>query len=1026
MTSQSAPAARLETEAEAEAAAASDHTIDRESSSRIAAANEPVQPETAQTTIGNLPAFKASSAPEFAWEGGIAGETVLKDFKQIYQEVVHWRPNCFTVPLGSSGKRFVMETIRLLQGFSEGNALESVSFLALMIMPQLLLQNPRDEPTNSHQTSHQLRVSLLNRRLDSWTAGQFRDLLQECQAIQRSLCISKSRKYRRPNTEAAEEASQARVFANNMAHGKVKAAIRMLSNNGRGQVLRLSEPADPSVPEKSVFDVLREKHPSAKPVVADALLTLQPPPFHPVIFEKITASTIHSAALHCQGAAGPSGLDASSWRRLCTMFRGASQQLCCAVASAAKRLCTENLDPSLLQPFTACRLIPLSKSSEGRPTGVRPIGICETLRRIISKAILKVVGPEIQALAGSQQLCARQKAGCEAAVHAMRTRFEDDQVEGIIFVDASNAFNNLNRGVMLRNIAASCPGLATCVTNLYRNCGQLFVGGETLESAEGTTQGDPLSMVIYALATLPLIDRAAMPGLVQSWFADDSCAGDKLTTLFSWLSVLLKEGPKYGYFINLPKTWVLVKEAHFDRAQQLFQDLNVRVTMQGRPLLGAPIGCPSFTSAFLSAQVDQWAADLKTLSAFARTQPHAAYSAFVHGIGSKWLYLARACPELVKVFAPCETVLRQSFLPALTGRNISDTERLLLSLPCRLGGLGIIDALEDMPHLSKMATSLTKPLVDHLLGTSNIPVLEVFALQQQASANTKRLTRERVKARAQVITSVQSLRLQRAVDAASDKGSSNWLTALPLTDHGFLLSKSDFKDAINIRYGWQPPRLPSICVCGKDFSVDHSMSCSHGGYLGLRHNEVRDLLGNLLDETCHNVSLEPELGPLDGEALPRATNTTDARLDIRANGFWGGSRHNCAFFDVRVFYPHAQSYRSTPIDKLFRDQEREKRRKYEHRIREVDRSSFTPLVFSSSGGAAPAATVFLKRLASLLAEKRGLPYSVVVGWLRCRLSFALLRSSILCLRGSRLKYLSQGVAQYHPQVAAAESRLHSG
>ena len=111
------------------------------------------------------------------------------------------------------------------------------------------------------------------------------------------------------------------------------------------------------------------------------------------------------------------------------------------------------------------------------------------------------------------------------------------------------------------------------------------------------------------------------------------------------------------------------------------------------------------------------------------------------------------------------------------------------------------------------------------------------------------------------------------MDAASEKGASNWLTALPIEEQGFILSKSDFRDALHLRYGWHPPRLPSQCVCGKDFSVDHSLSCSHGGYLGIRHNEVRDLLGHLLEETCSNVSLEPALQHLDGEDLPSSANT---------------------------------------------------------------------------------------------------------------------------------------------------------
>ena len=59
------------------------------------------------------------------------------------------------------------------------------------------------------------------------------------------------------------------------------------------------------------------------------------------------------------------------------------------------------------------------------------------------------------------------------------------------------------------------------------------------------------------------------------------------------------------------------------------------------------------------------------------------------------------------------------------------------------------------------------------------------------------------------------------------------------------------------------------------------------------------------------------------------------------------------------------------------------------------------MVLSATGGLAHEATFFYKRLASLLAHKWGDDYSVVMGWLRCSLSFSLLRSAIQCIRGAR-------------------------
>ena len=74
---------------------------------------------------------------------------------------------------------------------------------------------------------------------------------------------------------------------------------------------------------------------------------------------------------------------------------------------------------------------------------------------------------------------------------------------------------------------------------------------------------------------------------------------------------------------------------------------------------------------------------------------------------------------------------------------------------------------------------------------------------------------------------------------------------------------------------------------------------------------------------------------------------------------------------------------------------------YEQRIREVEHGSFTPLIMSSTGGLGHAATCIYKRLASLLSDKLDQPYCKTMGWLRCSLTFSLVKSSIMCIRGAR-------------------------
>ena len=146
----------------------------------------------------------------------------------------------------------------------------------------------------------------------------------------------------------------------------------------------------------------------------------------------------------------------------------------------------------------------------------------------------------------------------------------------------------------------------------------------------------------------------------------------------------------------------------------------------------------------------------------------------------------------------------------------------------------------------------------------------------------------------------------------------------------------------------------------------------------------------------------------------------EARSDFCASGFW--TRGQMAHFDVRVFHADAPSYADKPIADLFRSQERQKKLKYEERIINVEHASFCPLIFSTTGAAGPSCTRFISRLASLLADHNSsTSYSCLMSWIRCRLSFALIRAAILCSRGSRSS--RHRPVHHEHELAVAESRL---
>ena len=135
------------------------------------------------------------------------------------------------------------------------------------------------------------------------------------------------------------------------------------------------------------------------------------------------------------------------------------------------------LDTEGLAPLVACRLVALDKCP-----GIHPIGIGECARRIIGKTISAVLSTDIQESVGAFQLCAGHESGCEAAVHALRSIYNSTETDAILTVDATNAFNSLNREVALRNVMQVCPPLATALINTYRSNIDLYINGEIISS----------------------------------------------------------------------------------------------------------------------------------------------------------------------------------------------------------------------------------------------------------------------------------------------------------------------------------------------------------------------------------------------------------------------------------------------------------------------------------------------------------------------------------------------------------------
>ena len=178
----------------------------------------------------------------------------------------------------------------------------------------------------------------------------------------------------------------------------------------------------------------------------------------------------------------------------------------------------------------SCRLFALD-----RQPGVRPIGIGETLRRLLGKAVADLTGDDLVYAFGSEQLAGGVSCGIEGSIHGLRELFEKKSSNGfgLLLLDAKNAFNSINRNSTLLNARTLWSIASTFLYNSYQESSKLVLSNTDvfIRSEEGTTQGDPLSMLFYGVALLPLIQKLHNPTKhKQSFYADDAASSQSLMT----------------------------------------------------------------------------------------------------------------------------------------------------------------------------------------------------------------------------------------------------------------------------------------------------------------------------------------------------------------------------------------------------------------------------------------------------------------------------------------------------------------
>ncbi|KAI2507267.1 hypothetical protein MHU86_7103 [Fragilaria crotonensis] len=882
--------------------------------------------------------------------------------------------------------------------------------------------------------------------MDLWDQGHFKALVDDAEGEVQS---------RQPSSRPPDEEAQARSFNARVLSGRLRSAVRTLTDRSGGGVRQPDDLC--SKAGRPVWQVLQEKHPALRDPtsVGDADGAFEPYPDLPAPVPVCTTQDdVEAIASRLSGAAGPGGTDAVDLANWLLRFGRESEALREEMAAWTNWLANTSPPWAAYRAVMANRLVALDKQP-----GTRPVGIGEVYRRLWAKCLLKAIGSQATAACGNYNLCAGLQAGIEGAVHAVRDAFADPfvlpapppepqdpddpltqtpepppvtpphvplanmtldeafeaiaddvgissaEASAVLLVDATNGFNELGRKAMLWTVRHRWANGARFSFNCYRHSAQLLLrrrGGdcEIILSREGVTQGDPLSMVLYGLALTPLAEsiRASVPTVAQPWYADDAAMVSPVDGIAEAQRLLLDLGPRRGYFPSRTNP----SSSSRSRLHRPRVPRGIQLPTRGRaPLPGRLRGVRRRRAAWVDPKSSNGLRE-STDSQELRDGTHRPPTPVCLSPSIGWQYLQRVTPDIAPAFAPLEAAIATVFLPALLAATVEEVAKLrpLLALP-RDWGLGIPNPTTTGELCFASSTESTTLLQ----GPCCLATALCYGAQEGRLKAASRRRRVGLASTRDAWTRSSRARVHWRSDASY--GRRRPVRGFHPAEPSERLRPlgEEFRDGVRLRFGLTPTSLPPRCDgCGDRFTTEHAMSCRKGGLILHRHNDLVATWGLLCGQayTPSTVSDEPLIQPSQDVRAASADHTDpppELRGDIAVHGFW--TRGTTAIFDVRVTDTDAPSNRNTTPEKVLQRHEKEKKDKY-GALCIARRRTFTPLVFSVDGMQGVEATAASRRLASSLASKWKRSYSEVCGFVRSRLAIALVRSASRCLRADRI------------------------
>ena len=222
---------------------------------------------------------------------------------------------------------------------------------------------------------------------------------------------------------------------------------------------------------------------------------------------------------------------------------------------------------------------------------------------------------------------------------------------------------------------------------------------------------------------------------------------------------------------------------HWGKGTEIRRRYNPEGSPQGQKHLGAVLGSRSNLGEYVSEKVDDCVGQVVKLAEFAATQRQACYAAYTFGLKHKWMYyLIRTLSDNEELLEPLERTISDVQIPStiITGHTCTTSERELLTLPLRKGGLGLENPVERAGFQHAMSLQVTAPLVGQIVSQVHEPPDDVLIKFLQLTMLSERDVR--LDDKLEKLRNSLPEKTKRVVDLAAEKGASNWLTVIPVKE----------------------------------------------------------------------------------------------------------------------------------------------------------------------------------------------------------------------------------------------------